>query len=234
MKQLTIYVIVLTFLHCNKSIDIKQLNAEVKYTKINSKGKYINGIEDGFWEYQIDGKPIKSGNYQNGLKTGLWKYYDTDTTYNVNWEPVKVSENVKISLPEKFVLENGTTYIYKHEEALYGNLELKFHSDIDYLVYKKSISEYFNKKKLPVKKIKEIDDAESRYYLKTVEFIDTHDNDVEIIYFSAQYKDIVIYISFKFYLKHLKINEAIFLDILYNLQINNTRCFPFAISIPFN
>jgi antitoxin component YwqK of YwqJK toxin-antitoxin module len=54
---------------------------EVKYhangKTIWSKGKTINGIPDGYWEwYRVDGTLKRSGYFVNGKQTGSWTTYD--------------------------------------------------------------------------------------------------------------------------------------------------------------
>ena len=54
---------------------------EVKYhangKTIWSKGKTINGIPDGYWEwYRVDGTLKRSGYFANGKQTGSWTTYD--------------------------------------------------------------------------------------------------------------------------------------------------------------
>lgn len=43
-----------------------------------SKGKIINGIPEGYWEwYRIDGTIKRSGHFKNGATVGEWITYDT-------------------------------------------------------------------------------------------------------------------------------------------------------------
>jgi len=54
---------------------------EIKYhangKTIWSKGKTINGIPDGYWEwYRVDGTLKRSGYFAKGKQTGPWTTYD--------------------------------------------------------------------------------------------------------------------------------------------------------------
>ncbi len=42
-----------------------------------AKGKTINGMTEGYWEwYRKDGSKMRSGYFKNGKQTGEWTTYD--------------------------------------------------------------------------------------------------------------------------------------------------------------
>jgi len=44
-----------------------------------SKGKTINGVPSGYWEwFRIDGTLKRSGSFKDGKQTGAWTTYDKD------------------------------------------------------------------------------------------------------------------------------------------------------------
>lgn len=51
-----------------------------------SKGKVVDGVADGYWEwYRIEGTIKRSGYFENGKQVGEW------TTYDKEGKPVKVT-----------------------------------------------------------------------------------------------------------------------------------------------
>jgi len=51
-----------------------------------SRGKVVDGVADGYWEwYRIEGTIKRSGYFKNGNQVGDW------TTYNKEGQPVKVT-----------------------------------------------------------------------------------------------------------------------------------------------
>jgi antitoxin component YwqK of YwqJK toxin-antitoxin module len=74
----------------NKKVSIVD-GYEIKYhangKTIWSKGKTINGIPDGYYEwYRVDGTLKRSGYFTKGKQTGSW------TTYDSNGKPYKVTK----------------------------------------------------------------------------------------------------------------------------------------------
>jgi antitoxin component YwqK of YwqJK toxin-antitoxin module len=64
---------------------------EIKYhangKTIWSKGKTINGVPEGYWEwFRVDGTLKRSGYFAKGKQTGLW------TTYDSKGKPYKVTK----------------------------------------------------------------------------------------------------------------------------------------------
>jgi antitoxin component YwqK of YwqJK toxin-antitoxin module len=52
-----------------------------------SKGKIINGIPEGYWQwYRLDGSMKRSGYFQRGLPVGTW------VTYDQKGKPYKTTE----------------------------------------------------------------------------------------------------------------------------------------------
>lgn len=45
---------------------------------LQSKGSYVNGLKEGYWEYYEDGNLISKGSYKNDLADGIWEYYYTN------------------------------------------------------------------------------------------------------------------------------------------------------------
>jgi antitoxin component YwqK of YwqJK toxin-antitoxin module len=45
---------------------------------LQSKGSYVNGLKEGYWEYYEDGNLISKGLYKEGNKEGIWEYYNKD------------------------------------------------------------------------------------------------------------------------------------------------------------
>jgi len=51
-----------------------------------SKGKIVDGVAEGYWEwYRIEGTIKRSGYFENGKQVGKW------TTYDKQGKPVKVT-----------------------------------------------------------------------------------------------------------------------------------------------
>jgi antitoxin component YwqK of YwqJK toxin-antitoxin module len=64
---------------------------EIKYhangKTVWSKGKSLNGLPDGYWEwYRVDGTLKRSGYFNKGKQTGNW------TTYDSKGKPYKVTK----------------------------------------------------------------------------------------------------------------------------------------------
>lgn len=52
-----------------------------------SKGKIVDGIPEGYWEwYRVDGTLKRSGTFKKGEPTGTW------TTYDSEGKPYKTTE----------------------------------------------------------------------------------------------------------------------------------------------
>ena len=52
-----------------------------------SKGKVVNGLPDGYWEwFRIDGTLKRSGYFEHGEAVGAW------TTYNAEGKAYKVTQ----------------------------------------------------------------------------------------------------------------------------------------------
>lgn len=55
-----------------------------------SKGKFIDGVPSGYWEwYRVDGTRKRSGYFDNGIAFGKW------ITYDPNGRVYKVTEKGK-------------------------------------------------------------------------------------------------------------------------------------------
>jgi antitoxin component YwqK of YwqJK toxin-antitoxin module len=78
----------------NKDFTTDKNNLVIKYhangKTIWSKGKIINGLPEGYWEwYRIDQTIKRSGYFQAGEPVGTW------TTYDLKGKPYKITTKEK-------------------------------------------------------------------------------------------------------------------------------------------
>jgi antitoxin component YwqK of YwqJK toxin-antitoxin module len=90
--------------------------------KLYSKGSYINGKEDGVWEYYnlSTGKLVEKGSYKNGKKDGYWFTYindkiDTGYTYKNGLYHGEYMKNLLNGAWEFGIYENGKLIKKRHK-----------------------------------------------------------------------------------------------------------------------